>query len=986
MPLIKQTKPFSYILLLLAIFLFVATNATQSFGQKYNFVNYNVENGLAQSQVTDIIQDKNNELWIGTYGGISLFDGSNFINYNKSNGLPNNLVWSLDYGKDGTIWISTPAGITAYDGRNFKNYPIPDNSADNITAEIQVDHQGGIWALARSKVYKFRDQKFEAVPGLDSVTAMVADHEGNMIFARFRQGIIKLKNNQTSLYVSMPADFVIGIWAGKKSGNLYCFTNAGIKVIANGTTMPPDWLPPVPLAGFNTRIFEDSHGNIWLNLMDGGAWMYANKKWVHYTYANGLCDDNVNNFFEDREGNVWIATNGSGMYRYSGNIFTYYDRSSGLTSSSVMCIGEHSDNGELFMGTSSGGLYQIKNNVPQKIKLQPEISNITSLATDPQGNLLIGSVDAGLWQYRNGKIKPVLLSNGATVMTVYALHEHGKTIWLSSATGLCKLIDGQITPINSPVKNIHALQAIGDDTLLLGTVQGAYIYHISTGITEEKPLLPDANVLCFTTDHNNIYIGTDDRGVVVWNKSSNKITSISKKDGLSCDYVYSLLRDKKGNIWAGTGCGIDRITFANSITKIKSFGKSDGLQGVENNANAAFQDRSGSLWFGTTKGVFRFDPDATPTKNRAPIVVLQTVKLFSREIPQGKYTDSIVPFTGVPWRPVFSPGQNHLSFTFKGIHLSNPEKVRYRYQLIGADHTYTETDQTSVIYPSLPAGDYEFKVWASDGEGNWYDNADSYRFTIQAPFYKTTYFIIGALLLTIGLFLAAVYYRNKQRTRRMQWEQKLREEEQARVRQRTAEDFHDEIGNKLTRINLLATIAEGKLKNSRDDVQEIIRQIQTNVGSLYNGSKDIIWSLQPYSDYLDEILLRIRQNATEMLQGSSVKFSYCGPEEIGKPRNIHVQLPIDYSRNMIMIFKEAINNIAKHSAASHITMWVKWQSEQELTIGITDDGKGYDEATITKGNGLNNMKSRSERIGGLLVMKSKPGAGSSLSLTLKIPN
>lgn len=966
----------------------LCANVFSAVAQKYNFVNFNVENGLSQSQVTSIVQDHNNELWIGTYGGISLFDGSNFINYNKSKGLPNNLVWGMEYAKDGKVWMSTPAGITAYDGRKFKTYTFPEARGENATAEIRIDKNGKVWASVKNKAYIFNQQKFELVPGLDSVTAISTDNDGEMLFARYRNGIVKLQNGKPGRTLAFDAEvFVFGMWPGKKTGVIYCITSTGIKIVKDGKYTPPEWLAPVPLAGFNTRVFEDSKGNIWLNLMDGGAWMYADKKWVHYTYSNGLTDDNVNNFFEDREGNVWIATNGSGMYRYSGKTFTYYDRSSGLTSSSVMSIAESKRTGDLYMGTSSGGLYQVKDGVPTKSTLRPDISNITSLEEDNNGRLLIGSIDAGLWRYNAGNMQPILAPQGGPIFSVYAIYKQDSLLWISSLAGLFKINSGTLSAIDIPLRNIHAIKSIGRDTLLLGTVQGAYIYSISQNKLADKPILPDANVLCFANDAKHIYIGTDDRGVVVWNIKTGAISAINQKSGLSCDYVYSLLQDKKGNIWAGTGCGIDRITFANGKPKVKSFGKSDGLQGVENNANASFEDKDGFLWFGTTKGVFRFDPEAAPNASSAPIVVLQSVKLFSKEIPAGKYTDSIVPFTSVPWAPTFSPGQNHLSFSFKGIHLGNPEKVRYRYQLIGADKAFTETDQTTVIYPALPAGDYVFKVWASDGDGNWYNNANEYSFTIQAPFYKTTYFIIGVILLGIGLFLAAVYYRNRQRTLRLRWEQRLREEEQARVRQRTAEDFHDEIGNKLTRINLLATIAEGKLKDKGEDVQQIMRQIQGNVSSLYNGSKDIIWSLQPYSDFLDEILLRIRQNADEMLQGTTIKFHYAGPEEHGQNldiKNTHIQLPIDYSRNLIMIFKEATNNIAKHSGAQHITLSVQWQNENELTIGLTEDGRGYDEAEITKGNGLNNMRNRAQRINASLVMESKPGKGSTLKLTLKV--
>jgi len=926
-------------------------------------------------------QDRNNELWLGTFGGISLFDGSNFINYSKSEGLPNNLILALTYGDDGNLWIGTSAGITRYDGYRFTTIGLPDITGEKIVFDIKLDKSGLVWARVNGRLYYLEQGRFVKDTSLDAVTALVQDKYGKIRASSFHGGIYKLNGKKWELETASGG--IANMWQGKTSGKIYCLmANGSIMTAEGGEMEPPGWLPPLPFFNFYTQIFEDSKGNIWVNLTDGGAWMYRDKNWIHYTYHNGLTDDNVHSFFEDREGNVWIATNGSGIYRYSGNLFTYYDRSSGLASPSIMAIGESGKTGKLYLGTSSAGLYEINDRKPVKVNLNTGIENIICLQEDIKGRLWIGSEDAGIWMYDDRGGKKVQPDTGKPVLAAFAMHRQDSILWVSSLLGFCRISGDKIAYVDIPLRNIHAIMSIGADTLLLGTVQGAYIYHITSGRLEKEPLLPDANVLCFAKDDGNIYIGTDDRGVVRVNKSTMAVSLINRKQGLSCDYVYSLLKDKKGNLWVGTGCGIDRIAFGGEKIMVKSFGKSDGLLGIENNANASFEDKEGYLWFGTTKGAFRFNPYADPLANRAPVVVLQSVKLFSKEIPAGKYTDSITPFTHTPRNPVFPPGQNHLTFTFKGIYLSNPDKVRYRYQLIGADDAYTETDQSTVVYPNLPAGSYTFKVWASDADGNWYNNAVHYSFIIKAPFYKTVYFTVGLALLFIAIVLGSVYFRNRQKTLRMQWEERLREEEQARVRQRTAEDFHDEIGNKLTRINLLATIAESKLQaEAKDDIRGIIGQIQKNVSSLYNGSKDIIWSLQPYSDYLDEIVLRIRQNAAGMLEGTAIKFDY---REQDGPENMHIRLPIDYSRNLIMIFKEAVNNIVKHSGAQNITLSVSWLDERIICLELSDDGNGFDENNIIKGNGLNNMRNRAARINAELAISSVPGSGSRLKLELPV--
>lgn len=963
-------------------FLGLLLSAGNSHAQKQNFINFNVENGLAQSQVTEFAQNANNELLIGTFGGLSVFDGSNFVNYNKRQGIPNNQITALAVDHFKNTWIGTSNGISKFDGKKFQTFYPSSKAGENGTKKIIADRYNNVWAIVNNKLYRFKDSGFVRETAIDSSLSITLDKSEKAWVAVPSQGIFVWNGREWHQEVDLRAEkglIIADMTFGAYSGTLYCNSSRGLLTVDNGSLRSAGFLKDFPGHGFLTALHEDSRGMVWLALTDGGVWVYNQDKWTHYTYQNGLTDDNVSQFFEDAEGNVWIGTDGSGIFSYTGSLFTYYDRASGLASPSVMSIAQHR-NGSIYLASSNAGLYRLGNNGnAEPVNVPAYAYRINSLLVDSFGRMWIGTSRAGLWYLEGQQTKPFIARNNVAPRGITQLYRQGSTCWISSTTGLYQMVHDSIIYHPIPeIREIYASLLIGQDSLLLGTRKGAYIYRINTRKLAAAPLLTDATILCFAADNKNIYIGTDDRGMVLWNRSTRKLSSIDQKNGLSCDYVYSLLKDKDGNIWAGTGCGIDKISVTDKGIRIRGFGKSDGLLGVENNANASFEDREGYLWFGTTRGLFRFNPYTTPARQHAPRVVLQSVKLFSKDIPGQKYSDSTLPFSDLPQHPVFPPSQNHLTFSFKGIFLSSPEKVRYRYQLLGADKMYTETNQSTVVYPNLPPGNYTFRVWASDAAGNWYSNVVSYPFVINAPYYTTWYFRLGIAFLLIGIFLGIVYYRNHQKELRRRWEDRLREEEQARVRQKTAEDFHDEIGNKLTRINLLATIAESKLQQSSPDIKGILGQIQTNVTSLYNGSKDIIWSLQPQSDFLDEIVLRIRQNAEEMLQDTDISFDFCQEEGF----DTHIKLPIDYSRNMIMIFKEAVTNILKHAQATKITLTAGLQGEQLLFV-LTDNGKGFDNSVSGKGNGLGNMNNRARRINGELTLESAAGKGTVLKLRLK---
>ena len=255
-----------------------------------------------------------------------------------------------------------------------------------------------------------------------------------------------------------------------------------------------------------------------------------------------------------------------------------------------------------------------------------------------------------------------------------------------------------------------------------------------------------------------------------------------------------------------------------------------------------------------------------------------------------------------------------------------------------------------------------------------------YPFTIKAPFYASWWFRLLSAAFIIGIIGFVIYWRNRIKTNRARWEQRLREEEQAIIRQKTAEDFHDEIGNKLTRINLLTTIAEGKLNHADKATQELLQQIKQHATSLYLGSKDIIWSLQPESDYLDEIITRIHTVIEDMLRNTDIKFQHkiINPEQL----LLHKKMPVDYSRNLIMIFKELVNNAVKYAHAQHITFEV-FVHQVTIDFLFKDDGIGYDSSQEQSGNGLKNIKNRVARIHAQMDTESGIGAGTTTHLIVK---
>ena len=202
----------------------------------------------------------------------------------------------------------------------------------------------------------------------------------------------------------------------------------------------------------------------------------------------------------------------------------------------------------------------------------------------------------------------------------------------------------------------------------------------------------------------------------------------------------------------------------------------------------------------------------------------------------------------------------------------------------------------------------------------------------------------------------------------------IKQEQERHIRQKTAEDFHDEMGNRITRIGLLTNVLKLKVVDADNETNRILEQIKENAQQLYYGTNDIIWSLNTESKNLHDTIKRIASFGNEMFGDSSINFSIEGWN-----LNLEkIKLTSEQSRNIIMIFKESINNALKYSKAKNVQLSVVTEKDSVIII-LKDDGIGFNVSLATKGHGLSNMKKRSERMQTDLKIVSE-GNGTSVQL------
>jgi signal transduction histidine kinase len=218
---------------------------------------------------------------------------------------------------------------------------------------------------------------------------------------------------------------------------------------------------------------------------------------------------------------------------------------------------------------------------------------------------------------------------------------------------------------------------------------------------------------------------------------------------------------------------------------------------------------------------------------------------------------------------------------------------------------------------------------------------------------------------TIALILLAIHnYRVR----------KLLEVERMRVR--IASDLHDDIGSSLSSIALITDMVRRSL-TSHGPQQQQLMDVTRAAKSTADSLRDIVWIISPEHDQLDDIILRMKDSAAKLLTGTAYMF-HCTNDSLGR------SLSMEFRRNLLLLYKEALNNIAKYAKATSVDIEIR-EENGTLRLEIVDNGVGFDISQIQRGNGLNNMKLRAEKIGGSVSIESTPSKGTTIRLRARIP-
>ncbi|SMO73406.1 ligand-binding sensor domain-containing protein [Gracilimonas mengyeensis] len=944
--------------ILAIIFILIALSQLAE-AQRYPFRTYSIEEGLSESVVYDIAQDDEGFIWLATGYGLNQFDGVRFQNYFEEQGLNSSRIRSLHKGNDGRIWIGSEAGVNYWQADSIYSIDVLAPLENTTVISIFQDRLGDMWfGTDGSGVWQLRDgsilTQYSTSNGLanNRVRAIAESPAGDLWFAT-RGGVTVLSNGNFRTYTienGLPANRIRDIeidnsgtvWIGSRNG-LVKFKDDSLQVFNTTDGLVDNLIRSISIT---------DRGELWIGT-EGGLSNYDGSKFSRFNTSSGLSNNMIYSSIIDREGNIWLGTYGGGVSLFLGNYIASYDEENGLPNNLVTTFAEDGE-GRQWIGMYGGGIVALESESFEDYGKNRQLPDdqIYKLFTDSKQRMWIGMRE-GLARLEDDEISVFSDEEFPFRKVRHILEASDSSFWISTYDdGIVRYKEGnfeQITTENG-LPNNTVLAAVEDNegAIWIATYGGVSRYF--NGEFQNFSLqdgLPNNGVMNLLKDEEG-RIWASTFGGIAW-FDGQRFRSITTDDGLPDRVCYFIEQSEDGYYWIGTTNGVVRFdgqAYLNDEVNeqdqpvFQVINKEIGLVADELNLGAVYEDSEGRLWFGTVEGFSRFNPDLYKQNPAPPIVHIRGINASGREYQPGKE------FT-------LSHQENYIEIFYTGINFTSPNQILYEYKLSGIDPEWQQTSSRSIKYPSLPPGEYTFKVHARSLNGSWSPEIEEVNFHITAPFWMQWWFWLIVTLMILGIiYLFYNYYRAR----------KMVDIERMRVR--IASDLHDDVGASLTEIALQSDFLQAGDADS--EFKQSLEQIGKQCRKIVSSLDDIVWSIDARNDTLGDLTDRMQDYILHTLEPKNMVVHYDFDN-----LNMDNKLPVEVKENLYLIFKEAVNNIAKYSNGDKVDIKMENQNGS-FEFFITDNGD-TGKSTKKTGHGLRNMEMRAKRIGANITIDTNDG-------------
>ncbi len=944
---------------------------------------WNVRDGLIHPRVNDILRDSNGFVWFATWEGVSRFDGVRFTNFGTREGLPNPLVWCIAEGPDRKLWLGTHGGGLARIAERgtavLREAEAPGMPARQVF-EIAFDKDGRMWVVTERGVFTAERAdahplRFEPVDELGerwSGRLLVGDDGAMLLVGQSELVRSEGRELQRTTFAPERGLGELRAVASRRAGGVFVAYERSLHVLEWSDAGAALCLRPIELAaGANTSLYdvrEDDAGRLWVATSTGLVKLAGGEAQL-YTTTAGLPDEWIRALEREPEGGVWIGTHQGGVALLPDAGAAHYTRRSGLGDGHAAKL-VATDANSTFVATEVSGLFEIGRRGSALLpgSDRPPFDRIQrNIVRDAAGEWWIGASD-GVRHIPGGRLdlerariveEARQLPHGGTF--VIGVDPDGRAVLASSDGGLHVGCAGpslralRFAAPAGPVKCI-AWRSDGSawlsDGLALWRAKGTSVAEIelwpaARGEPRPRVLLADSR--------GWMWIGTRFDGLAYSRAPEAErpvFERLTTAHGLVSDAIFALAEDESGNVYFGTGRGLQR--YSTRAGSLETIGVADGLEGEWIN-DLGF-DPSGDLWVAAANGVSRIRPEPLRSWRAPPRARLMKCSVAGAELGLASGGTFHPPPIEVAAR------DSRLAFEFAAVDPVRGHRLRYQARLEPLESEWSEARaERTVRFGGLAAGAYRLALRSVDPNASEPAEPTYIAITVTPPLWARGWFVALAVAFALGIGFAL--HRAKLR----------RELAVERVRTQIASDLHDDIGAGLAQIAISLELAR---RSASAQASAALLEIAEVARGTRASMSDIVWAIDPRHDTLADVAARMRRFANDVLAASDAAVVMNVPDEA---KLVDVAVTPDRKRNLFLFFKEALTNVARHARAQNVEIELEARAGR-LRLAVRDDGVGFEASAPPVGNGLGNLARRARELGGEFALESAVGRGTTVVL------
>lgn len=991
----------------------------RGFSQQLFFQSFTASQGLTQNSVYCAAETAEGFMWFGTQDGLNRFDGKNFMRVSAlvNNGKPasSKMITALYADPKGFLWVGTTSEILLYDpvlnqyqppATQFNNFALPE---DVYITGITEDPHENIWVATQSDGLFCYNKRRQQMTDIRWQTGSAPDKIISVCIAP-NQNVIVAGEKDIYTYINgvfIPFGLNNKLPVLQKAAITECkiirdkcwlILNASKIILVDTATACPVKYKP-----FNEvykgrhllqepRIIHQSDSNtVWIGSRSDGLLKVdiKNNVFEHSGAAgnhNYLKSRFILSLYTTRHHITWVGLSGGGIAQYDPQSIKFglwrNEGKAGGRAEDNMLFSIFSGNDEdFYAGTLYGGLMQRNIKTGYCRYYQPPLNNVTATGSKNIYQVIAGDKDllwmatwAGLYSFNKStkRFKQYTQPSDAQTRELYAVTrlKMVNRILTGGQAGGLRLFDPEtlhweLCPdtagfLNRHILRVRYMQETENGDILMSTERLNLVkYNYLSGTFTTYPQLQR---ICATSRHfvlsdPYIWIATDDGLIQAIAQSMQVVKIWNTGNGLPDDYIYAVAADNRKHIWVSSNAGIAMLDPLTGICE--KFTEEDGLQAMEFNTAACYKDSRGRLWFGGINGMNMIDPEQMMVqRNMLPPMITNITVMNMPYI-----ADTATPYIHTITLPY---NQNFVSFEFQSPGNAQSEKISYEYMLAGVDTGWVKSGNRNYAnYTQLDPGSYEMKIRACNDSGVTGSIATTLALIITPPWFASWWFYLLIAMAVTAMVYAFMQYKIMQ-VKKMEW-----------LRQHISADLHDDIGASLSSINILSQLLQQQ-KTDTLTRNRYLQKIYEQTTAVTTALRDIVWSINPKNDKLEIILDRMKRYAAELLEAKNINYTF---KTNIKPGDEIADANIRHS--LYLIFKESVNNLAKYSRATQVTIALQ-KEYKRVVLEIKDNGQGFDPCFVVKGNGIENMQQRAKLINAVFSLTTAPCKGTCIRVTVAV--